>query len=178
MPSSASRRPPRLPSFPYTTLFRSASSARCRPRRPRPRRTAGSYPAHLAQEGPAVGRALEGIGPQPSLVVGHHVLLHDEPAGVVVVGDRKSTRLNSSHLGISYAVFCFTTTSSSSLLSLHDALPICIICAMPPTPTTTTPNGRLIPGTSGAGRPGCGPRSRRDRAAAVPRRRAPRPAPR
>src|SRR5262245_2929003 len=40
--------------------------------------------------------------------------------------DRKSTRLNSSHLGISYAVFCLNTTAASATytLSLHDALPI------------------------------------------------------
>src|SRR5262245_37823932 len=40
--------------------------------------------------------------------------------------DRKSTRLNSSHLGISYAVFCLNATPSTPLyaLSLHDALPI------------------------------------------------------
>src|ERR1035441_4363065 len=41
--------------------------------------------------------------------------------------DRKSTRLNSSHLGISYAVFCFTNdapTTEISSLPLHDALPI------------------------------------------------------
>src|ERR1035438_8536231 len=41
--------------------------------------------------------------------------------------DRKSTRLNSSHLGISYAVFCFNDTATTEIypLSLHDALPIC-----------------------------------------------------
>src|SRR5699024_9611011 len=40
--------------------------------------------------------------------------------------DRKSTRLNSSHVSISYAVFClkYTTTSQIYNLSLHDALPI------------------------------------------------------
>src|SRR5437762_3065074 len=38
--------------------------------------------------------------------------------------DRKSTRLNSSHRCISYAVFCFTSTTQLSTLSLHDALPI------------------------------------------------------
>src|ERR1039458_4034823 len=41
--------------------------------------------------------------------------------------DRKSTRLNSSHLGISYAVFCLNDTATTEIypLSLHDALPIC-----------------------------------------------------
>src|ERR1035438_7364450 len=43
--------------------------------------------------------------------------------------DRKSTCLNSSHLGISYAVFCLKETSTTEIytLSLHDALPICIM---------------------------------------------------
>src|SRR5207244_4254395 len=39
--------------------------------------------------------------------------------------DRKSTRLNSSHQIISYAVFCFPAPAHISTLSLHDALPIC-----------------------------------------------------
>src|ERR1039458_170797 len=39
-------------------------------------------------------------------------------------GDRKSTRLNSSHLGISYAVFFVQRTPEIYTLSLHDALPI------------------------------------------------------
>src|SRR3990167_4511491 len=53
---------------------------------------------------------------------------------VVKNGDRKSTRLNSSHSQISYAVFCFkkkkrfflndTATTEIYTLSLHDALPI------------------------------------------------------
>src|SRR3712207_1465764 len=40
--------------------------------------------------------------------------------------DRKSTRLNSSHANISYAVFCLKDTAPTeiSTLSLHDALPI------------------------------------------------------
>src|SRR5207249_2995567 len=42
--------------------------------------------------------------------------------------DRKSTRLNSSHVSISYAVFCLNapTTVETYPLSLHDALPICL----------------------------------------------------
>src|SRR6267142_571467 len=40
--------------------------------------------------------------------------------------DRKSTRLNSSHMSISYAVFCLNDTATPEIytLSLHDALPI------------------------------------------------------
>src|SRR3989442_11699368 len=71
------RRPPRSTLFPYTTLFRS----------------------HRDIEEPIeVGRTLKPVG------------IHDEsgdrsswmPTGL----DRKSTRLNSSHVRISYAVFC------------------------------------------------------------------------
>src|SRR3990172_6980356 len=45
-------------------------------------------------------------------------------------GDRKSTRLNSSHGYISYAVFFFNDTATTEIytLSLHDALPICWRC--------------------------------------------------
>src|SRR5256885_10330408 len=84
------RRPPRSTLFPYTTLFRSerdtpGSRQSCR-RSPDGR---GRRAAHMAQRTlnktdsrlPAVLRALGN-------------------------GDRKSTRLNSSHLVISYAVFC------------------------------------------------------------------------
>src|SRR3981189_2083501 len=45
---------------------------------------------------------------------------------LIPIGDRKSTRLNSSHLVISYAVFFFNDTATTEIytLSLHDALPI------------------------------------------------------
>src|SRR2546426_7806657 len=82
------RRPPRSTLFPYTTLFRSH----------RHLRPAAPQPAHF------------GHGPvQPALQVLHagggvHLAAaRDHP---LVRGDRKSTRLNSSHLVISYAVFC------------------------------------------------------------------------
>src|SRR5690349_23426810 len=73
------RRPPRSTLFPYTTLFR---SRRRRPRQgwPRsdqPRRQRGEVLARRRQRDRASRR-----------------------------GDRKSTRLNSSHVEISYAVFC------------------------------------------------------------------------
>src|SRR6201987_1610809 len=48
--------------------------------------------------------------------------------------DRKSTRLNSSHQIISYAVFCFNDTAPTEIytLSLHDALPIYRAHSIPP----------------------------------------------
>src|SRR5437899_1879093 len=80
------RRPPTSTLFPYTTLFRS--------------RTRVLVPAgHRAENGTLV-HVLRHAGQQ----------LADLDAGNVradgSVRDRKSTRLNSSHLGISYAVFC------------------------------------------------------------------------
>src|SRR5437870_7974196 len=72
------RRPPRSTLFPYTTLFRS--------RRPSPTTTA----ARAAGLRERSGR---------SRTSGHGSLIPDRT-------DRKSTRLNSSHVAISYAVFC------------------------------------------------------------------------
>src|SRR5256885_9869045 len=76
------RRPPRSTLFPYTTLFR---SPRARGARPRP----GDE-----RLGPGADAAPE-AGQRRSAASGRQ-------GG----GDRKSTRLNSSHLVISYAVFC------------------------------------------------------------------------
>src|SRR5256885_6381212 len=82
------RRPPRSTLFPYTTLFRSVGFARIGHR-------AARANGALAAEGQ---KALE-VG------VGAHQVL-GAAVGVVQTLDRKSTRLNSSHLVISYAVFC------------------------------------------------------------------------
>src|SRR3712207_8561698 len=81
------RRPPRSTLFPYTTLFRSADFAEGR-----------VHVANLAvldAEVGAAGRVL----PLARDVRG-------EVARAVARLDRKSTRLNSSHANISYAVFC------------------------------------------------------------------------
>src|SRR5256885_11557616 len=77
------RRPPRSTLFPYTTLFRSRRDGQRTPSLPRLRRS-----VHRRR-----GRSL-----LPCRTL--HPLA--DPGG----GDRKSTRLNSSHLVISYAVFC------------------------------------------------------------------------
>src|SRR3712207_8258348 len=97
------RRPPRSTLFPYTTLFRSSGLA------------AGFQNHHLAgldvadevraddveagrlgRKDPAVARTLEGPG-----------------------RDRKSTRLNSSHANISYAVFCLKKKKQTLVRHLH-----------------------------------------------------------
>src|SRR5437764_7021695 len=68
--------PPRSTLFPYTTLFRSR----------------GLHPIHLLLR--TLGRRLG------------HLAWKQEVARVAIGEDRKSTRLNSSHRCISYAVFC------------------------------------------------------------------------
>src|SRR3712207_7590594 len=97
------RRPPRSTLFPYTTLFRS------------PRGRQGVLDAVLA--------LLE-------LDLGGGADLDDRHAAGQL-GDRKSTRLNSSHANISYAVFCLKKKhplhmfpSLFSFVFLHTSLPL------------------------------------------------------
>src|SRR5258707_4149237 len=90
------RRPPRSTLFPYTTLFRSQPSA---PSAPLP--IGGDVKqAKLISSLPPV---------YPSLAKTQHV------SGNVQI-DRKSTRLNSSHANISYAVFCFKKKNNTILM--------------------------------------------------------------
>src|SRR5437773_4526252 len=83
--------PPRSTLFPYTTLFRSRGLlARARQAHLQPRRAAHPRPAVPPPPARPRGAAL----PRPAAPL--------FPAPL----DRKSTRLNSSHITISYAVFC------------------------------------------------------------------------
>src|SRR2546426_2507689 len=88
------RRPPRSTLFPYTTLFRSAGSGAAPARRDRARDDPVSRARRLLRAHHEEGRARG----------------QDEPGDLALLlrrqADRKSTRLNSSHLVISYAVFC------------------------------------------------------------------------
>src|SRR5437868_10038655 len=99
------RRPPRSTLFPYTTLFRSlpaldaalaAIAALC----------AGDVSAGPVAEQPAGARFRWLTAPRSTVV----------QAGPV---DRKSTRLNSSHVSISYAVFCLKKKKNSKEKQLH-----------------------------------------------------------
>src|SRR3712207_6967920 len=83
------RRPPRSTLFPYTTLFRSAEPA------------SGGRMLHGGQP-PA-----HGVHQRPPVAAQHG--REDE--------DRKSTRLNSSHANISYAVFCLKKKKNIHTLS-------------------------------------------------------------
>src|SRR3712207_8598916 len=81
------RRPPRSTLFPYTTLFRSVDAARLGAEV-----WVGGERRHGAAEEARRLGAGEAEAPGPRVGLGHL--------------DRKSTRLNSSHANISYAVFC------------------------------------------------------------------------
>src|SRR3712207_8342551 len=93
------RRPPRSTLFPYTTLFRSEAGLKYL--------VVGSFGSAVLLFGSAlvygasgeltfdaIGGAISDAG------------LTDDPLLLVGLADRKSTRLNSSHANISYAVFC------------------------------------------------------------------------
>src|SRR3712207_8409766 len=98
------RRPPRSTLFPYTTLFRSL-------------RLAGALVVARAHPGPRGGVG----GRREAGHVGAELGEDDL--------DRKSTRLNSSHANISYAVFCLKKTNVHTLPTLHCSFvfsPLCL----------------------------------------------------
>src|SRR5690554_7600333 len=91
------QRPPRSTLFPYTTLFRSCSSMK-----------GPVVPDPPIEEEPGDGNLLPNPGFEEFEEETPHRPKAWENFGTVVWGekDRKSTRLNSSHVRISYAVFC------------------------------------------------------------------------
>src|SRR5256885_12317256 len=91
------RRPPRSTLFPYTTLFRSSGKTSSHSESMNERRVVlrDIRPEQLICK-------LESDGARRNTVT----LSQEELARINVRQDRKSTRLNSSHLVISYAVFC------------------------------------------------------------------------
>src|SRR5258705_8077038 len=86
------RRPPRSTLFPYTTLFRSV---------PEP---------NVCGHGTTIGRIVRDIE------------VSSGTPTLTSMSDRKSTRLNSSHLGISYAVFCLKKKRALLVERLHHAV--------------------------------------------------------
>src|SRR5438874_8389889 len=89
------RRPPRSTLFPYTTLFRSRSERRARRHADNRRGESG---------GAARSRACRSVDDVKRRV-----------SGVRASEDRKNTRLNSSHVEISYAVFCLKKKNKNNL---------------------------------------------------------------
>src|SRR3712207_8496102 len=95
------RRPPRSTLFPYTTLFRSLPDLE----------------QYLRDEVPEV-RSVTAHGQMPPTEVEEKMSAfydrkYDVLLSTTIVEDRKSTRLNSSHANISYAVFCLKKKKKS-----------------------------------------------------------------
>src|SRR5689334_24376455 len=97
------RPPPRSTLFPYTTLFRSGDNERDPEFLPFQRRCCRSWLQILK----LVFKRLFGLG--------QGFWFHIDTQSVVFL-DRKSTRLNSSHSSISYAVFCLKKKNTKSHL--------------------------------------------------------------
>src|SRR3712207_7263503 len=100
------RRPPRSTLFPYTTLFRSPGGGPPGARAVRACREHGGAAVPFARGGAGFQRRGKRSDPGHGLAVQHGL-------------DRKSTRLNSSHANISYAVFCLKKKKKKSLRLLH-----------------------------------------------------------
>src|SRR5690348_18077413 len=111
-------RPPRPTLFPYTTLFRSVAHGRVAVRRDV---AARAPPAPAAAAVVAAGRL--GVGEALRRLPRRHVV----PAVPGLPQDRKSTRLNSSHPSISYAVFCL---KKKTCLILFESSPV--LTTLPP----------------------------------------------
>src|SRR2546430_8445275 len=86
------RRPPRSTLFPYTTLFRSHAKRR---------------------QAAALLEPLFAVEPNHPGIAHYLIHAYDKP-------DRKSTRLNSSHSQISYAVFCLKKKKKNKDTELHN----------------------------------------------------------
>src|SRR3712207_7907960 len=97
------RRPPRSTLFPYPTLFRSRQGARAPALQPDERQAVVAPGGPAADGGDRPGRG--GVVPQGA-----------EARRDLALADRKSTRLNSSHANISYAVFCLKKKIDLSLI--------------------------------------------------------------
>src|SRR3712207_8768266 len=98
------RRPPRSTLFPYTTLFRSVPGG------------GGGDRDAMSASAPALRRAAAGWGfSAPFLLL----------FGVFLLVDRKSTRLNSSHANISYAVFCLKK-KTNQVFHRNDVYIVCL----------------------------------------------------
>src|SRR5204863_7531116 len=97
--------PPRSTLFPFTTLFRSCRSVRRRTSRPHLRRARDLQThAHPRNRSPSPrAHRIERLTPSHPAQVGRSIRC---ARGLGERLDRKSTRLNSSHVEISYAVFC------------------------------------------------------------------------
>src|SRR3712207_8842131 len=98
------RRPPRSTLFPYTTLFRSAGQP--------------DDDVDLLQRRRQYRTRHEGEGGLAHSAVSHGII-HQHAADAAELEDRKSTRLNSSHANISYAVFCLKKKKKQHMIYVY-----------------------------------------------------------
>src|SRR5690242_21589476 len=96
------RRPPRSTLFPYTTLFRSQGVG--------DRHFLDNF--FLDLDPVAISLGIRGDDKRFGL-------RQAQPGQLVRTGDRKSTRLNSSHMSISYAVFCLKKKNKTNNTYIH-----------------------------------------------------------
>src|SRR5690242_21071131 len=96
------RRPTRSPLFPYTTLFRSDFKRLLQDR---------PCPMVATARRPVDGGRWKGLEEQRVTTLRQAIAAGNGPAR-----DRKSTRLNSSHMSISYAVFCLKKKNTNTTL--------------------------------------------------------------
>src|SRR2546422_6182390 len=110
------RRPPRSTLFPYTTLFRSLTAARMEL----------AFP--LTDLDGAIESCLDANGLREARIRLTATRGEGGPGLEALGEDRKSTRLNSSHGYISYAVFCLKKKKyTRDALTLADSIGWCII---------------------------------------------------
>src|SRR3712207_7189273 len=98
------RPPPTSTLFPYTTLFRSLAVGVGRGQQ-------------VVAVGRAVGADEHGAGAVTGRAEHRHAAVLADPGVLHALPDRKSTRLNSSHANISYAVFCLKKKTRNTMLS-------------------------------------------------------------
>src|SRR5207249_11777258 len=130
--------PPTSTLFPYTTLFRSHPNEIVR------EQYVGQLAVRCDLPAETLARALA-RGPRRGSGGGAHVEQAREPRRSAV-GDRKSTRLNSSHVSISYAVFCLKKktvppqrTPVSALFRACSLLSLCPFSTSSPPPQILRP---------------------------------------
>src|SRR3712207_8444190 len=98
------RRPPRSTLFPYTTLFRSLTLV-------------GDATGQYSDDATLAARLTDASG---APIEGASLELGFPGETAIVETDRKSTRLNSSHANISYAVFCLKKKTKEKTASMDE----------------------------------------------------------
>src|SRR3712207_7915408 len=111
------RRPPRSTLFPYTTLFRSVRPAL------HPLGEVGVVVPGEPRHGSLGLRVASEVARLPFMAVRRR--LPDPSLAGARPGDRKSTRLNSSHANISYAVFCLKKKTTGDIILIQSIVSTC-----------------------------------------------------